>query len=150
MMTCPYCGAEAVLVDSSKIYHTGKYHGKMWVCSNYPKCDSYVGCHPNTTRPLGRLSNARLRCLKTEAHKQFDPLWKSGLMYRREAYAWLASVLDIPQKDCHIDMFDIKMCQKVIHLCRSMDDRLLQKYREKHYMNRTFTFSRGYPRRKSR
>ena len=71
---CPYCGAEVLLKDADFIYHTAKsrHWGKVWVCSNFPKCNSYVGCHQGTSLPLGRLANERLRTLKMEAHKQFE------------------------------------------------------------------------------
>lgn len=146
-MKCPYCGAEAVLRDSNVVYGNDKYYGKMWVCKNFPKCDAYVGCHEGTTIPLGRLANQRLRNLKKEAHKQFDPLWKSGLMSRKEAYRWLADMLHIDCEDCHIGMFDIKMCQKVIHLCRKQNNPIINNYRAKHYKECTRpVFTRGYER----
>lgn len=143
-MICPYCGAKAELKDATYIYHTKKAQnwGKVWVCKNYPECDSYVGCHEQTTIPKGRLANPRLRCLKSEAHKQFDPLWKSGLMSRTDAYKWLSSMLNIPLDECHIGMFDVKQCQKVIHLCQKQKNPIIQDYRETHYEHRTFT--RGY------
>lgn len=47
-MICPYCGAEAQLMDSEVIY--GRSFGYAWVCSNFPSCDSYVGCHPSTKK----------------------------------------------------------------------------------------------------
>ena len=58
---CPYCGANVVLRDSHFVYHNNKNYGKMWVCSNFPQCDSYVGCHPGTDIPLGRLADSVLR-----------------------------------------------------------------------------------------
>lgn len=145
-MRCPYCGAEAELKDASFIYRSNKSKewGKVWVCSNYPKCDSYVGCHKGTTLPLGRLANEKLRNLKAEAHKQFDPIWKSGLMNRREAYKWLASMLDIPLEDCHMGMFDVKMCQQVISLCKKQNNPVINAYREKEYRNNRKMFTRGY------
>lgn len=149
MSKCPYCGAEVVLKDADFIYHSAKSRqwGKVWVCSNFPKCNSYVGCHQGTTIPLGRLANERLRTLKMEAHKQFDPIWKSGLMNRKEAYKWLADMLKIPVDECHIGMFDIKMCQRVIHLCKKQDNQVINEYRDKEYGSRP-TFSRGYSNRK--
>ena len=147
-MRCPYCGAEVKLKDADFIYHTAKSRkwGKVWVCSNFPKCNSYVGCHEGTTLPLGRLANERLRTLKMEAHKQFDPIWKSGLMSRKEAYKWLADMLKIPVDECHIGMFDIKMCQKVIHLCREQNNPVITAYREKAYgySGARPVFTRGY------
>lgn len=133
-MRCPYCGAEVVLREYSYIYHKKKNKkGYVWVCSNYPKCNSYVGCHEGTTLPLGRPANARLRTLKKEAHKQFDPIWKSGLMTRKEAYQWLSSMLKIPIEECHMGLFDIKMCQKVIHLCRKQNNPVIYEYRDREY-----------------
>lgn len=142
-MKCPYCGAEVVLTDAINIYHCRKSEdwGKVWVCSNYPECDAYVGCHKGTDIPLGRLANARLRTLKAEAHKQFDPLWRSGLMSRKEAYKWLADMLGIPLEDCHIGLFDVRVCQKVIHLCRKQHNPVIDHYRNRH---KKPTFTRGY------
>lgn len=152
MSKCPYCGAEVVLKDATYIYHRSqaKSWGKVWVCSNFPKCNSYVGCHKGTEIPLGRLANERLRTLKMEAHKQFDPIWKSGLMSRKEAYRWLADMLRIPVDECHIGMFDIKMCQKVIHLCKKQDNQVINEYREKEYGKHETrpVFTRGYNTRK--
>lgn len=149
MNKCPYCGAIVELKDATYIYHKSqaKSWGKMWVCSNYPKCNSYVGCHKGTTLPLGRLANERLRTLKMEAHKQFDPIWKSGLLSRKEAYKWLADMLDIPQDECHIGMFDIKMCQKVIHLCRQQNNPIINSFREKEGIRSNNIFTRGYTKR---
>lgn len=35
-------------------------------------------------------------------------------MKRPEAYAWLASQLGISQSGCHIGLFDVNQCKKVI------------------------------------
>lgn len=152
-MNCPYCGAKVELKDASFIYPNNsksKKWGKMWVCSNYPKCNAYVGCHKGTTIPLGRLANERLRTLKMEAHKQFDPIWKSGLLSRKEAYKWLATMLNIPIDECHIGMFDIKMCQRVIHLCRNQNNSTINSYRDKEYGGQSTIFTRGYTKRNTK
>ena len=70
--TCPYCGSRARLVDSTAIY--GRSYGMTWVCERYPSCGAYVGCHPGTTTPLGRLADKKLRAAKKAAHAAFDPL----------------------------------------------------------------------------
>lgn len=145
-MLCPYCGAEVVLKTAYEIYGSekSKNWGYVWVCSNFPECNSYVGCHKGTTIPLGRLANPRLRELKREAHRQFDPLWKSGLMSRSHAYHWLSDVLNIKFDECHIGLFDIKQCQKVIHLCRKQHNSLVNAYRKSHYSRRKFQGNKGY------
>lgn len=123
-LTCPYCGSTAKLVDSAAIYR-GRSYGPAWVCANYPKCDAYVGCHPNSEKPLGRLADAELRHAKMAAHKAFDRLWKikmkrdgTGKKKARGAgYRWLADQLGIDGDDCHIGMFDVAMCRRVVGAC---------------------------------
>lgn len=48
---CPYCGGTAILRDASFVYGEKSYGGKVYVCSNYPRCDAYVGVHPGTRIP---------------------------------------------------------------------------------------------------
>ena len=133
-MNCPYCNGKAILVPASRVYSKKyKKKDKVWVCENYPKCNAYVGCHPGTEIPLGRLANEKLRNLKIEAHKQFDPIWKSGLMTRKQAYEWLADMLGILERDCHIGMFSPEMCNRVIRICKRQDNEKIQAYRLEHY-----------------
>lgn len=134
-LTCPYCGSTAKLVDSAVIYR-GRSYGPAWVCADYPKCDAYVGCHPNSEKPLGRLADAELRKTKMAAHAAFDPLWKNKkarpdflrsanrrtkhgkkLSPRRAAYRWLAEQLGTDKDGCHIGMFDVAMCRRVVEVC---------------------------------
>lgn len=132
-MKCPYCGAKVVLKDATYIYHTkeSRSYGYVWVCSNFPKCDSYVGCHKGTQIPLGRVANKELRKYKSEAHKVFDRFWKSGLVSRKEAYVWLADMLHIKEEDCHIGMFDIDMCKQVISICNKQSLEPVKRARDK-------------------
>jgi len=39
-------------------------------------------------------------------------------MRRAEAYAWLAGALDMRKRDCHIAMFDVADCNRVIAACQ--------------------------------
>jgi ssDNA-binding Zn-finger/Zn-ribbon topoisomerase 1 len=75
-VACPYCGDQAILRDSAIVYH-GRSYGLIWLCSNYPTCDAYVGVHEGTKKPFGRMSNAELREWKKRAHEVLDELWKS-------------------------------------------------------------------------
>jgi hypothetical protein len=117
---CPYCGKEAELVDSKIIYK--KSYGWMYLCRCKPEL-VYVGCHKGTTKPLGRLADSELRQCKKQAHALFDPIWQrpSGGKSRRGAYNWLADKLGIPMPECHIGMFDVEMCRKVIAACREIE-----------------------------
>jgi len=119
---CPYCGKPAEFVSGPEIYpHRGDLASKQyWLCR---KCDAYVGCHQNTTTPLGRLADPKLRKAKIAAHAAFDPIWRSAHesrrpKARRDAYKWLAEALGMRPADTHIGMFDEKMCMRVVTLCK--------------------------------
>lgn len=115
---CPYCNKLSELVKGDVVYshRPDLYNKSFYICHS---CDAYVGCHPNSTRPLGRLANKRLRALKSVAHVSFDPFWKEHLMHRREAYAKLAQEMNIPIESCHIGMFNEEQCEEVARICRN-------------------------------
>ncbi len=86
---CPYCDNPAKWVENKEIY--GKNFGPSYMIWWCKPCDAYVGCHKNTTNPKGTLANKKLRASRVRAHAVFDPLWRSGRMNRKEAYALMAS-----------------------------------------------------------
>jgi hypothetical protein len=114
MPHCPYCGKQAVLTDSVEIY--GRSYGMVWLCRCLPEL-SYVGCHKGTEKPLGTLANAETRTWRKKAHKKFDPLWKSGTMTRKAAYAWLQEALHMTADEGHIAKFNIHACAQLIGAC---------------------------------
>lgn len=120
-MICPYCDAKVQLVGGLAIYphRPDLAHKLFYRC--WP-CDAHVGCHPDTTKPLGRLANAELREAKKAAHAAFDPLWTAGAKKgkRSAAYAWLADALGIDGKECHIGMFDVADCRRVVAACTKL------------------------------
>jgi hypothetical protein len=71
------------------------------------------------------LADAELRRWKSKAHAAFDPLWKAKI--RRDGvpkkkarglgYAWLADQVGVKREDCHIGMFDVTTCKKVVDAC---------------------------------
>lgn len=121
-VTCDYCGEPAELVDGRTIYphRPDLAHKSFYRC--WP-CKAYVGCHPGTKKPLGRLATAALRKAKQNAHAAFDPIWKAPKsngkrkQARNEAYAWLAKKLGVHPDKCHIGMFDESMCARTIAIC---------------------------------
>jgi hypothetical protein len=72
---CPYCGKWSEKVSGKVIYsHRPDLYAKVFYrCA---PCDAYVGCHPHSERPLGRLADAELRSMKSAAHAAFDPIWR--------------------------------------------------------------------------
>src|SRR4051794_30497777 len=119
-VTCPYCGSAAIFTNSARVYG-GRDFGMLYLCRSYPACDSYVGVHKGTDKPLGRMANKELRKAKNAAHAAFDPLWKKkyelrnaggegksgrpgGSHYkpayaRGSAYKWLAEQLGISREE---------------------------------------------------
>ena len=116
-MTCPYCGARAVLRPAAEIYKNPECTGELYVCSNYPACNSYVSVHPGTKVPKGELANAELRNLRIKAHRKFDELWQSGAMDRSTAYRWMADGFGMQLRDAHIGMFREYHCRQLIERC---------------------------------
>lgn len=115
-LDCAYCQQPTQLVGGDVIYphRLDLAEKKFYLCE---PCGAYVGCHPGTETPLGRVANAELRKAKMEAHAAFDPLWKEGGMKRKEAYAWLRGELGLAEDECHIGMFDVDRCQEIVRLC---------------------------------
>lgn len=99
-ITCPYCNSNAELKDASCIYRRSGY-GMVYVCANFPECDSYVGVHENSTRPKGSMADFDLRELRKQVHSIFDPLWRGNTKYeRKEVYAAAAQVFKV--REFHI------------------------------------------------
>lgn len=130
MSECPYCGGNSILHMSSGIIYGGRDFGPVYACENYPLCDSYVGCHPRTTDPLGRLADNELRHWKKQAHKYFDPIWQTKKIkklypayipdttWRKKSYIWLSKQLGLKLEYTHIGMFDVETCKRVVELCK--------------------------------
>lgn len=126
---CPYCGAAAVFTATSAHLYTGRNYGPVWECS---PCAAWVGCHKGGTKPLGRLADKALRQAKQRAHAAFDPIWQEKMKRtgcrrgeaRGKGYRWMAQQLGISQADCHIGMFDVEMCERVVAICTPVKERL--------------------------
>lgn len=116
LVICPYCDQPAELVTGQDVYPHRRdlWTKRFWACD---PCDARCGCHGNTDQPLGRLANAELRQARMRAHAAFDPIWKRGKKGRSAAYKWLADQLGIEPKDCHIGMFDVETCGRVVSIC---------------------------------
>lgn len=113
-MRCPYCGAIARYRSADGIYKDNSGNTMLYVCSNYPECDSYVRVHKGTKIPVGSMANPQLRKLRREAHEHFDLLYQSGLMTKQEAYLWLADIVSSPLSEAHIGHLGEYYCKKVI------------------------------------
>lgn len=121
LLYCPYCGSIAILKSDAYIYGPQKCRGeKVYVCSHYPICDSYVSVHKGTTTPRGTLANKKLRKKRVEAHLVFDQLWKRGIFTRSEAYQWMADSFSLTSEQAHIGLFGEYMCDQLIQMANSV------------------------------
>ncbi len=111
---CPYCGSPAILKDASYVYGHHSSGGKVYVCSHYPACDSYVGVHQGTSLPKGSLANRTLRKKRIQAHQIFDQLWRKGSFSREEAYRWIGDRFYLQTRQAHIGNFSDYMCDQLI------------------------------------
>lgn len=117
---CPYCGANGILRKASDIYGNNALEECVYVCSNYPDCNSYVGVHKGTLTPKGIMADGDLRNKRIKAHKIFDSIWKNNIMTRKEAYRWLSYELCLGFEQTHIAKFSNYMCDKTIEACEKL------------------------------
>ena len=120
---CPYCGSHSTLKSAEGIYKNNSRDTMLYVCKNYPGCDSYVRVQPGTKIPMGTMANGELRRLRTEAHWHFDQLYKRGYMTKDDAYRWLAAILCVPLNQAHIGMLGEYYCKKVIEESKKLLNR---------------------------
>ena len=110
---CDCCGSINVSLCKNDVLYkelkgTWPY---IYFCSD---CEAAVACHPNTDIPCGIMAGKETRFLRAKLHGCFDPIWKTGLMYRNMAYKWLASILGIQSINCHIGQLTNEQMEKAI------------------------------------
>ena len=91
---CPYCFKEAEWVENKEVY--GVNFGKSYMIYLCRPCNAYVGCHNNTTRPMGTLANKDLREMRSKAHNLIDPIWQKKKLSRSEVYQVLEYIFKRP------------------------------------------------------
>jgi len=114
-----HCGARAMLRPASVVHGDKAKNEYLYICSRYPACDSYVGVHKKTLKPLGTLADKALRIKRIETHKAFNQLWESGLMKKWQAYKWMEAKFGLNSQQAHIAKFSEYMCNELIALCEN-------------------------------
>lgn len=115
-----HCGRTAVLRSAEGICRTHRPGAMVYVCPDYPNCNSFVMAHPKTLEPMGSLAGPKLRRLRYDAHCAFDQLYKTGLMSRQEAYRWLSYIVQAPMAHAHIGHLGEYYCEIVIRESRKL------------------------------
>lgn len=59
-MVCPYCGSGVEYAPVSRVYRNADFGGFVYLCKNYPSCDSYVRAGADG-KPSGSLADRTLR-----------------------------------------------------------------------------------------
>jgi hypothetical protein len=66
------------------------------------------------------MADAKLRQLRSQVHKLFDPLWREKHFRNRyEAYRWLSKKMKIPATNCHVSYFDKIQCHQATAILES-------------------------------
>lgn len=120
---CPKCKAPAVIMHGVDLFPNRSELAEKpyWVCST---CDSRVGCHPNTTEPLGELADEATRRARRGLHAIFDPHWlkaRNNGKARVAAYARLAKELGIADHECHVGRFSVDQCRRAVEIVRGWE-----------------------------
>lgn len=97
LIYCTGCGADvdARLTDGREQYP----HRPDLADLKFWKCDAdgaFVGVHKQSKsglRPLGFLATQEVKTWRLRIHNTLDPLWKSGLIKRKHAYARISKAL---------------------------------------------------------
>lgn len=120
---CPYCGGNVNLVNAEKLFSKQKIPEylkgeKLFVCENFPECNSYV-LQAQNAKIQGFIADEELRKERKETHLFVDIIWKTKMVNKRiDCYMWLAKQMKITYAKTHIAMFDMKKCKKAQELCR--------------------------------
>lgn len=114
---CPYCKGAASIRNGAVVYNGNSKYGSVLVCDRYPKCDSYVSCHPGTDKPAGKIAGPALRKLRKECHEAFESIWKTGLLGTRpEAYRWLAREMKLGKFRANIGGMTYSQCKQAMEI----------------------------------
>lgn len=116
---CDSCGSLNVAFATNDIIYGVKRGDWPW-CYYCIDCRAGVGCHPNTTFPLGTMADKETRLYRLKAHNEFDKLWagEDRFMTRTKAYQWLAEQLNIGFEDCHMGQLSLDQLRTTIDLVK--------------------------------
>ena len=77
---------------------------------------------------MGTPADRSTRVARMYAHAAFDKLWQQSKMRRKNAYRWLAKVMET-KGECHIGDLSESQCKKVIEMSGRKFASLQQKER---------------------
>lgn len=89
---CPYCKRPGVLRPAAYVYGDNNLDPEkyLYVCSGYPSCDSYIGAHKKSMRPMGTMADSNLRNKRDRSTQSFGCNLEKWL-YDQTQHIYLAS-----------------------------------------------------------
>lgn len=91
---CQPCNktVKANFVRGAQVYpkHLDLIMNPYWQC---PNCKSFVGCHPNTIKPLGIIAGIKLKQYRSQIHHILDFIWQNSAIKRSKLYKQLSDEL---------------------------------------------------------
>lgn len=86
-------------------------------------CGCFVGCHPNTDKPLGAIPTEEMKKARMIIHGMIDPWWQKGVITRGAMYRAIAKELHI--KEYHTGWTrSIEQCRQVYRAASAVIKRL--------------------------
>jgi zinc-finger-containing domain len=122
---CPYCRAEATLVNGVVVYPDKPEFAnrKFWYCG---PCGAWCSVHDNSPRlpPLGSLANAELRVQRKQVYFELDQVRELEKIDRTTALHWLAKSLGRESKRLHISDLREADCMSALLILAARLNRL--------------------------
>lgn len=141
---CPYCGEQPVLVSGGELFNNAQLATKAYhLCK---PCGAWVGCYPDTIKPMGILAKPHLRKLRKQLHDLFDPLWQDAecpTLARHQAYTALAEAMGLEPSVCHFGMFDDRQCEQALAVVEELRSRAQFNNRSCDYQRYNLDSTRG-------
>lgn len=137
-LPCPDCTGRLLLQDTR--------FGLAYLCENWPACKGSHGAHPDG-RPMGTPASKDTKLARIRAHAAFDAIWQRPWEHvadyasadenarryiekaaRNRAYAWLRDRMGMTRDECHIGLFGIEQCERVVELCRGVTPFIIRQW----------------------
>lgn len=113
---CGECGSPMVIRYTRKYPNPDGSPRAFYGCKRYPDCDGIHGAHQKDLRPLGIPANKETKKARMRAHEAFDRIWKTKVLGRKDAYAWMCKTMGLSKEEAHIGRFDTEKCDRLVSL----------------------------------
>ena len=120
-LTCPYCGKRMIFRPTNEVL-SYRSEGYMFVCSNYPTCDTYCRARKEKDKIylISTPASRQLRIMRNEAHYYLTEIERSEIYPNvNEVYKAISVKLPLDVKKIHIGECREYMCTEI---CKALID----------------------------